>query len=238
MLKRKHFSFLMLSALFILEPTFAGAPIYESTTSDGTLSFSDIPTANSHIYSLYGSNVSSFDGASDKLNDTTATNNVMPATSEPNLVQATSSTANTNLGPLTSNTTNSYSSIEVTSPSDQQTFQNQNPIPVSVVVQPPLQNGDKIQLLLDGAPYGPSQASTQFSISGDIPRGTHQVQARIIAVNGQSQNVSPAVTFFKQQASILLHTSPMQPVSPAMQSVSPSMQSVSPPMKSLGKTNS
>ncbi|MCD6048075.1 MAG: uncharacterized protein K0S08_1722 [Gammaproteobacteria bacterium] len=223
MLKRKHFPFLMLSTLFIFEPTFADVPIYESTSPDGTLSFSDIPTANSSIYSLRGSNVSSFDSTSDNLNNTTTTS---PTSLEP--TQVANQAANTNPALASANTTtsNTYSSIEVTSPSDQQTFQNQNPIPVSIVVQPPLQNGDKVQLLLDGAPYGPPQASTQLSINGDIPRGTHQVQARIIAANGQSQNVSPAVTFFKQQASILLHNTspPMQPVSPTMQPVSPAMQ--------------
>src|SRR5437588_8336323 len=57
-----------------------------------------------------------------------------------------------------------YSTFMIVSPKDQETIQNQPVIPVEITTEPKLQDGDRIQLLLDGKFWGEPAPSTHFEM--------------------------------------------------------------------------
>jgi len=72
-----------------------------------------------------------------------------------------------------------YTKFFILSPPDQATLQNQPIIYVDITIDPLLQEGDKIQIYLDGRPWGSASASTHFELTRP-DRGTHQISARLI----------------------------------------------------------
>jgi hypothetical protein len=72
----------------------------------------------------------------------------------------------------------------------------------SVTIAPALASGDKVELLIDGAPVAPPMKSLDFPLSG-IARGPHLLQARIIDSTGNVGSISPSSTFFVWEASRL-----------------------------------
>ena len=101
-----------------------------------------------------------------------------------------------------------YSTFNLISPTDGQTIQNQPQLLASFDVQPALQPGDSIQLLLDGQNFGPAQASPQITMT--IPnRGTHTFAAKLIdAKQTVLKQVGP-ITIYVHQQSALNPNNPM-----------------------------
>jgi hypothetical protein len=93
-----------------------------------------------------------------------------------------------------------YTAFTIISPKDQETFQNQPVIPVLIQLQPSLQVGDKLQLFLDGNPYGAPATTNQFQLN-HIDRGNHQLQAILIDKNLNAIK-SNLVTIFIHYGSI------------------------------------
>lgn len=170
---------------------FGQSAVYQSVQPDGSLSFSDTPTENSQLYAVTGANISDFSSQ-------------VSATS-PNATGSVSGA--TVLGSDMTAGSTSYSDVTIMQPVNQTTFHSQEPIGVSVVTSPALRPGDLVQLVVDGLPIGEPQASLQFTV-GDLVRGTHQLQARVVNSNGQTLKMSLTTTIFKQQASVLLPTTP------------------------------
>jgi hypothetical protein len=81
-------------------------------------------------------------------------------------------------------------------------FSDTGDVTVQASVVPELAPGDKVELLVDGAPAGPASASLDFALTG-IPRGQHVLQARIIDASGNVGSVSPPDTFYVWAASLL-----------------------------------
>jgi hypothetical protein len=91
--------------------------------------------------------------------------------------------------------------LEIASPKNQETLQNQQPtIPVIVNVEPSLQNNDKIQIFVDGQPWGPALKSTTFDLP-KIDRGTHQIYAVILSDNNEVLKQTTSITIFVHYAS-------------------------------------
>ena len=65
------------------------------------------------------------------------------------------------------------------SPVDQESIQNQPSVNIELKIDPPLQAGDKVQIFLDGAPWGPPAPTTHFVFNAP-DRGTHTLSAKII----------------------------------------------------------
>ncbi|OGT50950.1 MAG: hypothetical protein A3F17_08165 [Gammaproteobacteria bacterium RIFCSPHIGHO2_12_FULL_41_15] len=99
------------------------------------------------------------------------------------------------------NTESTYTTFALTAPEEQQTFQNQRTIPVVLTVDPALRTGDKIQLLVDGEPYGDPQAQTGLTLQ-NLPRGTHAIQATLLDKTGQPIKTSNAATIYVHYANI------------------------------------
>lgn len=89
----------------------------------------------------------------------------------------------------------------IQSPVDQATIQNQATIPVDIKIDPPLQEGDKILLLLDNKPYGAPAASTRFELA-DVERGTHQLSAVLLDANQRVIKESNSVIIYVHRVTL------------------------------------
>lgn len=96
-----------------------------------------------------------------------------------------------------------YESIRITSPEeDGAVWATGGGMTVVVEVQPALRPGDRIGLSLNGeAVPGTPVANTRITVNGLI-RGTHTLQASVIAADGQMKIFSTDVTFHVLQASL------------------------------------
>lgn len=178
--------------VFMLSSALAQAQIYQSVDAQGYVTFSDVPQASSQSYSLSSARISDFSGA---------------AASPDSLVVTKESGSAPSVAPTAAAPVASTYSVSIVQPQDQSTVHNQAPITVMASVQPALKTGDSLQLLVDGLPMGSPQTSLQFTLQ-DLIRGTHQLQVRILDVNAQTLKMSLPITLFKQQASVLLPTTP------------------------------
>ena len=91
-----------------------------------------------------------------------------------------------------------YSRLEITRPDNEQTIQNQPTISVTVAVEPELQKGDTLRLLVDGTPVA-TQTDTSFSIA-ILDRGTHTLQAELVDAQGNNILQSKSIIIYVQRA--------------------------------------
>lgn len=99
----------------------------------------------------------------------------------------------------------SYTHFAIVSPKDQETIQNQPEITFRIDLKPELQQGDRLQLLLDNQPVGDSGTSTQITLK-NVSRGTHEVRAVIMRTGN---------TIIQQSNTITLYVHRITPQSPA-----------------------
>lgn len=177
--------------LFIVTPL-AFASIYKSVNPNGSIIFSDIPSSNSSEISLNQINIATQSQTSTSTSD---------SSEQQNTEQQQSAASKTTTMPMATST--NYTSIEINSPTNETTFQNQQSITVTVQVAPDLAKEDNVQLILDGAIYGKPQHSLSFTID-NLARGTHTIQAVIIDAQQNRQKTSQSVTFYIHQASQML----------------------------------
>jgi hypothetical protein len=98
--------------------------------------------------------------------------------------------------------TEGYTQVLITQPVNEATIPpGQQVISVKLEVQPALQPGHSIQLVVDSQPYGKAQAGTSFSIAG-LERGEHALLARVLDENKQSLATSNAITIHVKRAFI------------------------------------
>lgn len=95
-----------------------------------------------------------------------------------------------------------YTQFSITSPTDQQTFQNQRTITIEVKIEPDLQKGDKLKAYVDGAPYGKESSSNKIDLE-QINRGAHQIYVVLMDSNNTILKKSNTVTVFIHYASII-----------------------------------
>lgn len=170
-------------------PLTASAVIYVKEDSN-TITYSDSPLPNGK-----------------KLEDIPEVNNVSTETSAtvgaPVVTTTTSTTETPAPVPTVAAATEEgqYTNFMITSPKDEQTFQNQPSIPVSLVVQPELQKEHRIQLMLDSKPYGKPAATTDLALQM-VERGTHQLAAVIINNQEQILKKSNSVTIFVHRSTL------------------------------------
>lgn len=79
---------------------------------------------------------------------------------------------------------------------------NDQRVAVSVALEPPLQPGHAVVILLDGNPVGAPYAGTAVELSG-VYRGEHSLQARIVDANGKQLAESATITFTLRQVSTI-----------------------------------
>ncbi|PIZ04525.1 MAG: hypothetical protein COY58_03480 [Gammaproteobacteria bacterium CG_4_10_14_0_8_um_filter_38_16] len=184
-MNKKITRFFIFCILFFTVTAFA--EIYQSIDTDGVVTYSDQPTTQSKPVTLPAVNISTQAKKTDITDVTDSTDPLikkMPAKNKP------------------------YTSFTITSPKNQETFQNAPTILVNVSLTPALQSGDKIEFMLDGRPVSEATSDTTFSIPKAvgsktvIDRGSHIVEARIINASGDIIITTPPVTIFTHYATV------------------------------------
>jgi hypothetical protein len=95
-----------------------------------------------------------------------------------------------------------YRSVSIASPTDQQTLWNTGgSVDVQLTTDPPLRPGDRIDVLLDGQRRNLNSVSPQLTL-GEVFRGVHTLVAVVIDASGRELVRSSPTTFIVQQTSI------------------------------------
>ncbi len=90
-----------------------------------------------------------------------------------------------------------YTSFEIASPSDEQTFWNVQSVTVTLAVQPALHPGDTVTISLDDKTQGP--VNTVSATFDGLDRGEHVVHATLQQARGGTIIAKP-VTFYIQRS--------------------------------------
>jgi hypothetical protein len=102
-----------------------------------------------------------------------------------------------------------YRAVEVANPAEQQTLWNIGTVlDVQVQLDPQLQPGHRVDLVLDGQRQNLNLASTRLTLS-NVYRGTHTLQAMVIDSAGTEVVRSPTRNFVVQQNSAQNPNSPI-----------------------------
>jgi hypothetical protein len=96
-----------------------------------------------------------------------------------------------------------YTSCAVVSPADDENFQGVQAVSVQLSVEPQLQPGHRIQLLVNGAalPEWPA-AATSYTLP-EVFRGSHTLSARVLDARGRPVCSGPSITFHIRQQSLI-----------------------------------
>lgn len=93
--------------------------------------------------------------------------------------------------------------VEIVSPEDEETFQNEaQTLTVTLNVTPALRKEDKIVLVVDGEEMEPTQ-QTVITVPW-LPRGSHTLQAKVISKKGKGAE-SDVITIYQQRTSQILN---------------------------------
>lgn len=96
-----------------------------------------------------------------------------------------------------------YARCVVTQPANDAVFQLSQPVPASINIEPPLQPGHVVEVLLNGAVYPnwtPDMPGYSFN---DLVRGSYALSVRIKDARGRVLCSGPASNFHVRQATLL-----------------------------------
>jgi len=178
--------------LLLLNPVMGNAAIYMQQDSHGNVTYSDTPLTSTakEITVQPPDTVSS--PASSSVN--------LPSNSAPVIPPPPVTAIPTSTEPVIDQGQR-YTNFFISSPTDQQTIQNQPTIPVEITLEPKLQTGNTIQLILDGQPAGSAVASVHPAL-GLVERGRHQLSAVILDQNQRILQQSNTITIFVQRVGL------------------------------------
>lgn len=96
-----------------------------------------------------------------------------------------------------------YTRCEVTKPANDLTFHGAEPVMASVMIEPMLQSGHRLQVLLNGSVYPQWGGNlTSFTFAG-LNRGAYTLAVNVLDANGGTACAGPAINFYIQQPSLL-----------------------------------
>lgn len=168
--------------------TAAAATVYKWVDADGVTHYTDQPHAGAQKLQLQSAQTYS-SGAAQRGS------NAMAAAA------AARRPTNTPAGPV-------YSVCEVTRPTNDEVFLNASSVPASVHVDPGLRAGDRLSVMLDGAPLPLNvPLNAEFVVSG-VVRGTHALTTRVEDASGAVLCQSASVVFHVRQPSLLAPARP------------------------------
>jgi hypothetical protein len=89
----------------------------------------------------------------------------------------------------------SYTRFSITSPTNGQTLEyDVSAVDVTLALEPALHEGHQIQFILDGKPYD-APGTMLFTRFGNLSRGTHSVEARVLDAKGKRIKYTHIVKF-------------------------------------------
>jgi hypothetical protein len=170
--------------LFVLPATASGAPAWTWVDANGQVHFSDRPVPGARQVELAAAQGFGVAMSGPRASRTDAQDQAAP--------------------PL-------YQSIEIVSPSDQQTLFNiGGTLDVAVQFRPALQPGHRFDIAYDGRRQNFNTASPRVTLS-DVFRGAHTLQVVVIDSAGVEVMRSGVRNFFVQQTSIQNPNNPQAP---------------------------
>jgi hypothetical protein len=98
----------------------------------------------------------------------------------------------------------------IVAPTDQQSIENTDEVPVEVQISPPPGPNAQVVIMMDGRTVASSPGSSQFTLTG-VDRGEHNVTAVVRDRTGRVICTSGGVSFFVRQASVQNPVSPVRP---------------------------
>jgi Domain of unknown function (DUF4124) len=103
-----------------------------------------------------------------------------------------------------------YTNLEITEPANDSTIRdNAGNISIKLAIEPTLQEGDSIAILLDGKVIGQGHG-TSISLS-NVDRGTHTLTAIVKDAQNKTLISASSVTFHLMRTSVLHQTRPAAP---------------------------
>jgi hypothetical protein len=91
----------------------------------------------------------------------------------------------------------------VTSPTNDQVFNNVHTVDVSIAVEPGLQGDYRLQVLLNGREDADWPAGAMSRTLSNLYRGSYTLGARVLDLNGRAVCTGPIINFHVRQPSIL-----------------------------------
>ena len=155
------------------------AEVYRWKDAQGNVFFSDTPHEGAEII---------------QLGPTT----VIPGQAEPKDQAESEPEASSN-----TNDASVYVSIEVRAPGQEETLRDQQSVAVDVAIAPELRVdlGHRVQLYMDGAPFGGPSTTSNFVVPG-TERGSHQLAAAVLDQGGTELIRSATTVFHLQKISV------------------------------------
>lgn len=97
-----------------------------------------------------------------------------------------------------------YTDMRIDDPKDNGTVRNnEGKVPVQISLQPGIQEGHTIRLILDGNPAGDPAESTNIALT-NVDRGTHSLSAEVLDQDGKVLRSVGPISFTLHKASIKL----------------------------------
>jgi hypothetical protein len=102
-----------------------------------------------------------------------------------------------------------YTACSVIRPTNDEVFVNASSVPAAVHLDPGLRDGDKVSVMLDGAPLPVgTPIETEFMLAS-VVRGTHALTAKVEDASGAVVCQSASVMFHVRQPSALAPNTPL-----------------------------
>ncbi len=176
---------LMLAACL---PPAALAAVYKTTDAEGNVIYTDVPPAGA-------------EGQAEAALELPDSNTYQP------VVPAGGSAAGPGQEEEEQTQAFGYEQLTITAPADDQAIRaNAGNLTVYTQVQPQLQDGHQVQILLDGQPW-PVRSAGAVAMT-NIDRGTHTLTAQVVDENLQVLISSAPVTFHMLRVSVLTRPRP------------------------------
>jgi hypothetical protein len=171
---------IILPVLLLVVPSLAHAVICKTVQPDGTVSYADVPAAECEQpvklpdYSRYA----------------------------PRPIQQRAAPATDSRTAPAQPAFAGYSAMRIVQPEADGTVRdNEGRVAVSIALQPPLQEGHSVRLLVDGRPVPGSFKGLDIELSG-IERGTHQIRAEVVDGTGRQLISTASVPFTLRKAAL------------------------------------
>lgn len=190
--------------LFVCLMTFSvGYAAVYKTVEDGSVSYTDTPeNGATEVSPTVANQVSST--LPDTTPPTPAKSNSLNQSAKPSAIEPTPVKSSVPAGDMP------YNTFAIESPADQETIQNQPLFSVKIKLDPPLQDGDKVQLMLDGQPFGAPSTTMEISVE-NVDRGEHRLSAVLLDKRNTVIKRSNVITIYIHRASQLNRSSALKP---------------------------
>jgi hypothetical protein len=96
-----------------------------------------------------------------------------------------------------------YTTVKIVRPADDGTIRdNTGRVELEVTLEPPLQEGHRLAVLVDGRSVFDQLTTTSVALT-NVDRGTHNIQVKVLDADGSQLISSKPVTFHLHRASVL-----------------------------------